>query len=119
MLCCNLLLSQVADRFDDGTKALDRAEQIISTLIGPFENFVTAVGRLSSSFDSALTFLNGVVEFATRTLFCAFQKQLDLGLEYYDRVRTWIDQLLENVGKATNLINNLRENLSILNRFKE
>ena len=101
---------------NDGGKVLEKVDSNIERVLEPFEKFLGVVGTVSSSLNTGMIFLNSFVEFVTRTLFCAFQKD---SLEYYEKMQAWVNGLVEQVGKAIRFVQQIKGYLEAANPFKK
>ena len=95
---------------------MDITDKALTLVLGPFEDFINVVRTLSSSLDASMLFMNGFVEFVTRTSFCSFKKD---PTDYFTSVQKWIGSLMTNVGHALSFLKDLKGHLQVLNKFKD
>jgi hypothetical protein len=91
------ITKQVAKRLKSGSKGLDKVEKKMGVAITPIQSFTQTLSRVLDSLEDGISILNGMVEFVTKTLFCAFQDGLT---EEYERLKKWVGKLLQAVGTA-------------------
>jgi hypothetical protein len=108
------LSKQVSKGCKNGGRGIEKLDKTADRTIAPIGLFGGAIDELNDNLGASMQTLGGLVEYITRSSFCALRDGLD---EEFYRLQEWIENLLAAVNIANVFVVRLEDYLSELNSF--